>query len=69
LKEEGELTDADTCDPQVLLQTVWFLVSIYFGKRGRENQDLFKKLMLRLMKTADGEEFFELNKSGRSRRI
>lgn len=63
LYEEGELTDADTRDPRVLLQTVWFFVSIYFGKRGRENQHLLKKSMLRLMKTADGEEFFELNKS------
>jgi len=63
LYEEGELTDADTRDPRVLLQTVWFFVSIYFGKRGRENQHLLKKSMLRLMKTADREEFFELNKN------
>ena len=41
----------------------WFFVSIYFGKRGRGNQHLLKKSMLRLMKTADREEFSELNKS------
>ena len=59
LYEEGELTDADTRDPRVLLQTVWFFVSIYFGKGGRGNQHLLKKSMLRLMKTADGEEFLD----------
>ena len=63
LYEQGELTDADTRDPRALLQSAWFFVSIYFGKRGRENQHLLKKSMLRVVKTADGEEFFELNKS------
>ena len=61
LYEQGELVDADTQDPRALLQTAWFFISIYFGKRGRENQSSLKKSMLRLVKTADGEEFFELN--------
>ncbi|KAJ7388220.1 BTB/POZ domain-containing protein kctd1, partial [Desmophyllum pertusum] len=63
LYEKGELADADTRDPRVLLQTAWFFVSIYFGKRGRENQSSLKKSMLRLLTTANGEEFFELNKN------
>ena len=63
LYERGELADADTRNPRVLLQTAWFFISIYFGKRGRENQHSLKKSMLRLNKTAGGEEFFELNKS------
>ena len=63
LYEKGELADADTRNPRVLLQTAWFFISIYFGKRGRENQHSLKKSMLRLVKAANGEEFFELNKS------
>ena len=63
LYEKGELADADTRNPRVLLQTAWFYISIYFGKRGRENQHSLKKSMLRLVKAANGEEFFELNKS------
>ena len=59
----GELANADTRNPRVLLQTAWFFISIYFGKRGRENQHSLKKSMLGLNKTAGGEEFFELNKS------
>lgn len=42
LYEKGEFGDAGTCDPRVLLQTAWFFISIYFGKRGRENQTLFE---------------------------
>ena len=63
LYERGELADAGTRNPRVLLQTAWFFISIYFVKRGRENQHFFEKSMLRLVKAANGEEFFELNKS------
>ena len=59
LYDECKLTDADTSDPLVLLQIAWFFVAIYFGKRGRENQHSLKKPMLRLVKTAYGEEVFE----------
>ena len=38
--EKGELSDADTLSPRALLQTVWFFIYIYFGKRGRENQTM-----------------------------
>jgi hypothetical protein len=63
LYEKRELVDVDTQSPRALLQTVWFQISIYFGKRGRENQSSLKKSMLRLVKTADGQEYFELNRS------
>ena len=63
LYDVGELADTDTLDPRALLQTAWFIVSIYFGKRGRENQSSLKKSMLRLVPAANGEEFFELNRN------
>lgn len=62
LYEKGELADATTHNPRALLQTAWFFISLYFGKRGRENQAVMKKSMLRLVATANGEEYFELNK-------
>ena len=62
LFESGELASVDTKIPRALMQTTWFYVSLYFGKRGRENQSLMKKSMLRLAVIAAGEEYFELNK-------
>jgi hypothetical protein len=62
LFEKGELAGADRKTPRALLQTTWFYVSLYFGKRGRENQSLMKKSMLRLAVTTAGEEYFELDK-------
>ena len=62
LFEKGELTSAETSDPRALMQTVWFYISLYLGKRGRENQRAMKKTMLRLCVTGAGEEYFELNK-------
>ena len=44
------------------MQTVWCYISLYFGKRGRENQRAMKKTMLRLCVTGAGEEYFELKK-------
>ena len=67
LFEAGELASAETKNPRALLQTTWFYVSLS-GKRGRENQSLMKKTMLRLAVTASGEEYFELNKLRRTRR-
>ena len=63
LYEKGELADVDTLSPRALLQTAWFQISLYFGKRGRENQSSLKKSMPRLVKTADDQEYFELNRS------
>ena len=42
LYEKGELAVSTTYDPRALLQTAWFFISLYFGKRGRENQALMK---------------------------
>jgi hypothetical protein len=63
LYEKRELADVDTQSPPALPQTAWFQISNYFGKRGRENQSSLKKSMLRLVKTADGQEYFEFNRS------
>ena len=56
LYEKRELADVDTQSPRALLQTAWFLISIYFGKRGRENQSSLKKSTECY---ADGQEYFE----------
>lgn len=62
LFEKGELVGAETKNPSILMQTAWFYISLFFGKRGRENKSLMKKSMLRLTVTAAGEGYFELNK-------
>lgn len=38
LFSSGELGDCDATDPAQLLRTAWFYITLYFGKRGRENQ-------------------------------
>ena len=58
----GELGPADTLDPAQLFCTVWFYLSFYFRKRGRENQRLLKPNMLVLRSTPDGKDFFELHR-------
>lgn len=58
----GELGPANSVDPAQLFRTVWFYLSFYFGKRGRENQRQLKPNMLILRSTPDGKEFFELNR-------
>ena len=63
LYEEGKLGPYNTLNPRVLLQTAWFYISLHFGKRGRENQAAMNRSVLRLVKTATGEEYFELNKA------
>ena len=62
LFKNGELTSAETSNSRGLLQTVWFYISLYFGKRGRKNQSAVKKSMLRLCITSNEDEYFELNK-------
>lgn len=62
LYKKGELAEASTRDPRALMQTTWLFISLYFGKRGRENQAAMKKSILRLVTTADGSEYFELNR-------
>ena len=33
-----ELGDSNTKDPSQLMRTAWFYLTLYFGKRGRENE-------------------------------
>jgi len=49
-----------THDPRALHQRAWFIISIYFGKRGRKNQSSLKRPTHRLAPAANEEEFFEL---------
>ena len=65
LYDEGELVEFDTLNPGKLQQTAWFFISLFLGKRGRENQRTMKKTMLALRKTPAGEEYYEVsNKRG-----
>ena len=61
LYEEGELAEFDTLSPGKLQQTAWFFISLFLGKRGRENQHTMKKTMLALRKSPAGEEYYELS--------
>ena len=63
LYEAGELVDERCHDPQKLQQTAWFFITLYFGRRGRENQRQLTKSSLKLSKTPNsGLEYFELNR-------
>ena len=61
LYDEGELVEFDTLNPGKLQQTAWFFISLFLGKRGRENQLTMKKTMLALRKTPAGEEYYEVS--------
>jgi len=54
LYHEGELVEFDMLNPGKLQQTVWFFISLFLGKRGRENQHIMKKTMLASRKTPVG---------------
>ena len=63
LYEVGELVDASSFDPKKLQQTAWFFITLYFGRRGRENQRQLTKSSLKLSKTPNsGLEYYELNR-------
>lgn len=62
LYDSGELGPADSQDPAQLQRTAWFYVALFFGRRGRENQRLIKRDMLVLGRTAQGLEYYELNR-------
>lgn len=62
LYSSGQLGAADSQIPAQLMQTVWFYVSFYLGKRGRENQRLLKPTMLILRSTVNGKEYYEMNR-------
>ena len=56
----GQLGECDTQDPAQLLRTTWFYITLYFGKRGRENQRKLTKEMLLLQSTPQGRQYYEL---------
>ncbi|PFX13896.1 hypothetical protein AWC38_SpisGene21991 [Stylophora pistillata] len=62
LYEEGELVDTDSLQPHKLQQTAWFFISLFLGKRGRENQQLLKRHMLVLRETPSGEKYLEMSR-------
>ena len=62
LYEEGELVDTDSLQPHKLQQTAWFFISLFLGKRGRENQQLLKKHMLVSRETPSGEKYLEMSR-------
>ena len=62
LFESGELGPADSQNPAQLQRTAWFYLTLYFGRRGRENQRQLNPGMLSLRTTPQGVEYFELNR-------
>ncbi|CAH3181428.1 unnamed protein product, partial [Porites lobata] len=62
LYEEGELVDIDSLQPHKVQQTAWLFISLFLGKRGRENQHLLKKHMLISREAPNGEKYLEINK-------
>ena len=62
LYEEGELVDIDSLQPHKVQQTAWFFISLFLGKRGRENQQLLKKHMLISGEVPNGVKYLEINK-------
>lgn len=51
LFRSGQLGDSNLKDPSQILRTAWFYLTLYFGKRGRENQRKLTKEMLVLQTT------------------
>ena len=60
LFERHQLGPADAKCPSQLLRTSWFYITLYFGKRGRENQRQMTKTMLALRRTPLGKRYYEL---------
>ena len=52
LSRTGQLGESHTQDPAQLLRTTWFYITLYFGKRGLENQRKLTKEMLSLQSTS-----------------
>jgi hypothetical protein len=63
LFRSGQLGPYDSQCPTQLQNTVWFYNSLFFGKRGRENQRKMTKEMLVLRRTPGGREYYEINRS------
>ena len=62
LFRSGQLGDSNTKDPSQLLRTAWFYLTLYFGKRGQENQRKLTKEMLVLQTTPQGRRYYELRR-------
>ena len=62
LFESGQLGNSDSKNSRQLMQTAWFYVMLYFGKRGRENISKLSKKMLVLCSTPQGRRYFELRR-------
>ena len=62
LFRSGQLGDSNTKDPSQPLRTAWFYLTLYFGKRGRENQRKLTKEMLVLQTTPQGRRYYELGR-------
>ena len=62
LFERQQLGPADAKCPSQLLCTSWFYITLYFGKRGRENQRQMTKTMLALRRTPLGKRYYELQR-------
>ena len=62
LFESGELGPADSQNPAQLQRTAWLYLTLFFGRRGRENQRQLNPGMLSLRTTPQGVEYFELNR-------
>ena len=59
----GQLGDANSNDPSQLQRTAWFYITLYFGKRGRENQRRLTKEMFILRKTPQGRRYYEMTRN------
>ena len=55
-----QLGNYNTENPGQLLRTSWFYITLYFGKRGRENQRRLTSNMLVLRSTPQGRKYYEL---------
>ena len=62
LYETGQLGSADSKYPTQLQNTVWFYISLYFGKWGRENQRNMTKQMIVLRTTPNGRQYYQINR-------
>ena len=62
LYEINELVGVNSLHPLKHMQTVWFYITLFLGKRGRENQAKMKKNFLVLRQDANGEKYFEINR-------
>lgn len=63
LYEAGELVEVNSLSPRKLQQTAWFYITLYFGRRGRENQRQLTSSSIKLCKTSsESQEYFELDR-------